>query len=100
MTTAQRSSDSVALQRYESTLGKAYRKVFNDRPEQSVRVRILVAAATVWAALTLYLIGVSTMIPLLAIPVTLVGHFVAVKAIRKRMPWISLMVAGRLSQPV
>jgi len=96
MTTAQRSSDSVALQRYESTLGKAYRKVFNDRPEQSVRVRILVAAATVWAALTLYLIGVSTMIPLLAIPVTLVGHFVAVKAIRKRMPWISLMVAGTI----
>jgi len=96
MTTAQRSSDSIALQRYESTLGKAYRKVFNDRPEQSVRVRVLVAAATVWAALTLYVIGVSTMIPLLAIPVTLVGHWVAVKAIRKRMPWISLMVAGTI----
>ena len=62
----------------------------------SVRVRVLVAAATVWAALTLYIIGVSTMIPLLAIPVTLVGHWVAVKAIRKRMPWISMMIAGTI----
>lgn len=96
MTTVQKSSDSVALQRYESTLGRAYRKVFNDRPELSVRVRVLVAAATVWAALTLYVIGVSTMIPLLAIPVTLVGHWVAVKAIRKRMPWISMMIAGTI----
>jgi transglutaminase-like putative cysteine protease len=96
MTTTQRTTDSVALQRYESTLGKAYRKVFNDRPELSVRVRVLTAAATVWAALTLYVIGVSTMIPLLAIPVTLVGHWVAVKAIKKRMPWISMMIAGTI----
>ncbi len=99
MTIAQpssRSQDSVALQRYESTLGKAYRKIFNDHPELSVRVRILVAAATVWAALTLWIIGVSSTIPLLAIPVTLIGHWVAVKAIRKRMPWISMMIAGTI----
>ena len=96
MTTATQTKDSVALQRYESTLGRAYRKVFNDRPELSVRVRVLVAAATIWAALTLYVIGVSTLIPILTIPVTLVGHWVAVKAIRKRMPWISMMIAGTI----
>ncbi len=96
MTTTHRSSDSVVLQRYESTLGKAYRKVFDDRPEMSLRVRVLVAAATIWAALTMYFIGVSSTIPLLAIPVTLVGHWVAMKAIRKRMPWISMMIAGTI----
>ena len=96
MTTTQQTTDSIALQRYESTLGKAYRKVFNDRPELSVRVRVLVAAATIWASLTMYFIGVSTVIPLLTIPVTLVGHWVAMKAIRKRMPWISMMIAGTI----
>ncbi len=96
MTTVARNSDSIALQRYESTLGRAYRKVFNDRPELSIRVRVLVAAATIWAALTLYVIGVSTLIPLLTIPVVLVGHWVALKAIRKRMPWISMMIAGTI----
>ncbi|MBN4064186.1 transglutaminase domain-containing protein [Dehalococcoides mccartyi] len=96
MTTSQRTSNSVALQRYESTLGRAYKKIFNDRPELSIRIRVLVAATTVWAALTLYFIGVSSMIPLLVIPVTIVGHWVAVKAIRKRMPWISMMIAGTI----
>lgn len=96
MTTTQRTYDSVALQRYESTLGKVYRKIFNDRPELSTRIRVLVAAATVWSALTLYVIGVATMIPLLVIPVTLVGHWVAVKAIKRRMPWISMMIAGTI----
>lgn len=96
MTTTQPVQESIALQRYESTLGRAYRKVFNDRPELSIRIRILVAVATVWSALTLYVIGVSTMIPFLAIPVTLVGHFVAVKAIKKRMPWISMMIAATI----
>ncbi len=62
----------------------------------SALVRVLVAAATVWAALTLWIIGVSSTSPLLAIPVTLIGHWVAVKAILKRMPWISMMIAGTI----
>jgi hypothetical protein len=57
MTTFQTSKQPVTLQRYESTVGRLYRKIFNDRPELSLRVRILVAAATIWAALSLYLIG-------------------------------------------
>jgi transglutaminase-like putative cysteine protease len=57
---------------------------------------VLVAAATVWSALTLYVIGVSPLIPLLVVPVTLVGHWVAFKAIKKRMPWISMMIAGTI----
>ena len=95
-TTAQRTTESTALKRYESTLGKLYKKIFNDRPELSVRVRVLVAAATVWASLSLYFIGVSPVIPLLTIPATIVGHFVATKAINKRMPWISMMIAGTI----
>jgi transglutaminase-like putative cysteine protease len=94
--TVKRTSDSVALQRYESTLGKFYRKIFDDRPELSIRLRVLIAAATVWSALTLYFIGVSSTIPLLIIPVTLVGPWVAVKASKKRMPWISMMIAGTI----
>jgi transglutaminase-like putative cysteine protease len=90
------SKDSVALQRYESTLGKVYRKVFNDRPELSIRVRVLIAVATIWASLTLFAIGVSPVIPLLTIPATIVGHWVATKAIQKRMPWISMMIAGTI----
>jgi transglutaminase-like putative cysteine protease len=95
-TTAQRTTESAALKRYESTLGKLYKKIFNDRPELSTRVRVLVAIATVWASLSLYFIGVSTVIPLLTIPATLVGHFVAKKAISRRMPWISMMIAGTI----
>ena len=95
-TASRTSGDSVALQRYESTLGRVYRKIFNDRPELSVRVRVLVAAATVWASLTLFIIGVSPIIPLLTVPATLVGHFIATKAIHKRMPWISMMIAGTI----
>ena len=94
--TAQYSAQPAALQRYESTIGKLYRKVFNDRPELSLRVRLLVAAATVWASSTLFLIGVSSTVPLLTIPATLIGHWVAVKAIRSRMPWISLIIAGTI----
>jgi hypothetical protein len=96
MTTAQHTTDSVVLQRYESTLGKAYRKIFNDRPKLSTRVRVLVAAATVWASFTLFFLGVSPVIPLLTIPATLVGHWVAMIAIRRRMPWISMMIAGTI----
>ncbi|MEE8045632.1 MAG: transglutaminase domain-containing protein [Dehalococcoidia bacterium] len=96
MTTARRSSDSVALRRYESTLGKFYKKIFNDRPELSIRVRVLVAAATVWASITLVIIGVSPVIPLITLPATLLGHWVATKAIHKRMPWISMMIAGTI----
>ena len=84
MTTAtHRTTESAALKRYESTLGKFYKKIFNDRPELSVRVRVLVAVATVWASLSLYFIGVSPVIPLLTIPATIVGHFVAKKAISR-----------------
>jgi hypothetical protein len=57
---------------------------------------VLVAVATVWASLSLYFIGVSPVIPLLTIPATIVGHFVAKKAISRRMPWISMMIAGTI----
>ncbi len=95
-TTAQPTTESAALKRYESTLGKFYKKIFNDRPELSVRVRVLIAIATVRASLSLYFIGVSPVIPLLTIPATIVGHFVAKKAISRRMPWISMMIAGTI----
>ncbi|MCZ6539050.1 MAG: transglutaminase-like domain-containing protein [Chloroflexi bacterium] len=96
MTTVQRPAQSATLQRYESTFGRVYRKVFNDRPELSLRVRTLVAAATVWASLSLFLIGVSPVVALLTIPATLIGHWVAFRAIRRRMPWISMMIAGAI----
>lgn len=99
MTTVQRSArkpDSIALKRYESTFGNAYRKIFNDRPELSVRVRVLFAAATIWASLSMFIIGVSPIVPLAIIPVTIVGHWVALKATRKRMSWISLFIAGSI----
>ena len=96
MTSVQRSVQPVTLQRYESTVGRVYRKIFNDTPELSLRVRSLVAAATVWASLSLFLIGVSPVVPLLTIPATLIGHWVALKAIRKRMPWISMFIAGAI----
>ena len=57
---------------------------------------MLVAVATVWASLSLYFIGVSPVIPLLTIPATIVGHFVAKKAINRRMQWISMMIAGTI----
>jgi hypothetical protein len=57
---------------------------------------VLVAVATVWASLSLYFIGVSPVIPLLTIPATIVGHFVAKKAINRRMQWISMMIAGTI----
>jgi len=75
-TTTQRPIESAALKRYEFTLGKFYKKIFNDRPELSIRVRVLVAVATVWASLSLYFIGVSPIIPLL----TIVGHLIAKKS--------------------
>ena len=97
MTTATpHTTESAALKRYESTLGKVYKKISNDSPELSTRVRVLVAVATVWASLSLYFIGVSPAFPLLTIPATLVGHFVAKKAISRRMPWISMMIAGTI----
>ncbi|MDA1280349.1 MAG: transglutaminase-like domain-containing protein [Chloroflexi bacterium] len=99
MTTVQafhKNGDSVALRHYESTLGKLYRKAFNDRPEKSIRVRVLVASATVWASLSLFLIGVSPVVPLMTIPAVILGHVVAVRAIRTRMPWISMLIAGTI----
>ncbi|MCI0873476.1 MAG: transglutaminase domain-containing protein [Chloroflexi bacterium] len=96
MTTVERSVQPVVLRRYESTVGRVYRKIFNDRPELSLRVRFLVAAATVWASFSLFLIGVSPVVPLLTVPATLIGHWVALGATRRRMPWISMMIAGSI----
>lgn len=94
MTTSTATRDSEALRRYESTLGRAYRKVFNDRPELSIRVRVLFALTTLWATATLWVLGLSSVVPLATVPALAVGHFVAYKAIMKRMPWVSMMIAG------
>ena len=85
-TTTQRPIESAALKRHDSTLWKFYKKIFNDRPYLSIRVRVPVAVTTVWASQSLYFIGVSPIIPLLTIPATIVGYLVAKKQLIEECP--------------
>ncbi len=98
MTTASQSLPATAMKRTtsgraESSLMNLYRKVFSDKPERSIRVRVVALLASLWAAMSLILVSSSLVVPLIAMPVFVVGHIVAYKAIRKRVPALPLIIA-------
>ncbi len=72
---------------------KFYRRIFSDKPERSVRVRIVALLASLWAAMTLVIIGASLVVPLIVIPVFIIGHLVAFRAIDRRIPVLPLVIA-------
>lgn len=72
---------------------RLYHKVFSDTPEPSVRVRIVALLASLWAAGTLIVIGASLVVPLITIPFFILGHIVAYRALKKRIPALPLVIA-------
>ena len=87
-----REQSNPSSQTDSSTL-KFYRRIFSDKPERSIRVRIVALMASLWAAMTLVLVGASFVVPLIVIPVFIVGHFVAHRAIDRRIPALPLVIA-------
>lgn len=77
----------------DSSALKFYRRIFSDKPERSIRVRIVALMASLWAAMTLVLIGASFIVPIVVIPVFIIGHFVAHRAIDRRIPALPLVIA-------
>ncbi|MEX0763042.1 MAG: transglutaminase domain-containing protein [Dehalococcoidia bacterium] len=74
-------------------LSGIYRKVFSDQPEASVRVRVLTLLASLWAAGCLLYVGTPPLIPLLAMPAVALGHAVAYRNLRRRVPLLSVVIA-------
>lgn len=70
-----------------------YRKVFSDNPELSKRVRVLTLIASLWAAASLVLVGASFTVPLAVMPAFVIGHVVAFRATKKRVPGLPVIIA-------
>lgn len=77
----------------ESSAMTFYRRLFSDKPERSIKVRVVALLATLWAASTLILVGASLTVPLIVMPVFVVGHIVAYKALRRKVPALPLIIA-------
>ncbi len=93
MTTAAQPLPVSPKRRSDSSLMTLYRRMFSDKPERSIRVRILALTASLWAAATLIIVSTSLVVPLIAMPVFVIGHIVAYKAIKRRIPALPLVIA-------
>ena len=72
---------------------RLYKRVFSDSPEHSLRLRLIAVTMFCWSAVALALVGSSSIVPLAVVPATLLGHLVAYRNWRRRMPFLALIVA-------
>lgn len=79
--------------RQESPTMRFYRKIFSDKPELSIRVRVITLLAMLWASATLILVGASLVVPLVTAPFFIAGHVVAYRAINRRIPAMPVVIA-------
>ncbi len=83
----------LSSNRTDSPTLKFYRRLFSDKPERSVRVRVVALLASLWAAAALVLVGASFTVPLIVMPIFVVGHVVAYRAINRRVPALPVIIA-------
>ncbi|NQW17867.1 MAG: hypothetical protein HQ478_10330 [Chloroflexi bacterium] len=69
-----------------------FRRIFDDKPEHSLRLRVMGFLAAAWAAFSLISVGVSPIIPLLSIGALAMGHSLSWTRRKKRTPIVSLAV--------
>ena len=69
-----------------------FRRIFDDKPEHSFRLRVIGLLATVWAAFSLIYVGVDPLIPLAAIGALFIGHSLSWTRRKKRTPVVSLAI--------
>jgi len=69
-----------------------FRRIFDDKPEHSFRLRVIGLLATVWAAFSLIYVGVAPLIPLAAIGALLIGHSLSWTRRKNRTPVVSLAI--------
>ena len=93
MTTRTLAPADTAPAKDVSAFARLYRKLFSDGPELSTRVRALTLLASLWAASSLVLVGASTTLPLAVMPFFVLGHFVAYRALKKRVPGLPIAIA-------
>lgn len=69
-----------------------FRRIFDDKPEHSARLRVMGFLAAAWAAFSLIYVGVDPLIPLGSIGALVIGHSLSWTRRKKRTPVVSLAI--------
>ncbi len=68
------------------------RRIFVDTPEDSKALRAITLAASLWAALTVIMVGVPPVVPIGAMAALAAGHYVSYLRRRAGIVWLSLAI--------
>jgi transglutaminase-like putative cysteine protease len=66
--------------------------MFDDKPEHSLRLRIISGIALIWAALSLTAVGVDPLVPVAAMVAVVAGHALSWKRRGSKTPIVSLFI--------
>ncbi|MCH8223134.1 MAG: transglutaminase domain-containing protein [Chloroflexi bacterium] len=69
-----------------------FRRIFNDKPEHSLRLRVISLLAGLWAAIAVVAVGVDPLVPFAAATGMVAGHALSWNRRNKRTPAVSVAV--------